>query len=196
VSTNLQKRQIRAKFRNDKEYRDLFVEEQIFSRLPLKIRNMRKRRNLKQRELAAKARVAPEWITQVENPNYGRFTLRTLLKIAAAFDVALFVDFVPYSRILNDATNLSQESFDVPSAKEDIGLRDPKPPMREGEQTEERKHLTFADYQREGLIEPSVKVAAKKLQGHAQPPITLNILAAASAGESGQSYATRLHPAS
>jgi transcriptional regulator with XRE-family HTH domain len=122
VSTNLQKRQILAKIRNDKEYRDNFVAEQIYSRLPLKIRNMRIVRRLKQRELAVKAAVAPEWITQVENPNYGRFTLKTLLKIASALDVALYVDFVPYSRIVNDAFDLNDGSLDAPSAPEDAGL--------------------------------------------------------------------------
>lgn len=131
MSTNLQRSQILEKIRNDKEYRDNFVAEQIYSRLPLKIRNMRLARHLKQRELAAQADVAPEWITQVENPNYGRFTLKTLLKIAAALDVGLLVDFVPYSKVVNDTLSLRNSSFDAPSAKDDIGLVERKGPHSE-----------------------------------------------------------------
>jgi transcriptional regulator with XRE-family HTH domain len=136
VSTNTQRSQILARVRNDKEYRDLFVAEQIFSRLPLKIRIMRKSRKMKQRELAQRAGVTPEWITQVENPNYGRFTLRTLLKIAAAFDVGLSVDFVPYSKVLNDTLNLAPNSFQVPSSHEDAGLWEAGPPQTEAERKE------------------------------------------------------------
>jgi transcriptional regulator with XRE-family HTH domain len=133
VSTSLQRSQILQKIRNDKEYRDSFVAEQIYSRLPLKIRNMRVTRCLKQRELAARAEVAPEWITQVENPNYGRFTLKTLLKIASALDVGLVVDFVPYSRVVNDSLLLSNASFDAPSSKDDAGLIERKAPHSEVE---------------------------------------------------------------
>ena len=119
---NSARNQILKLVREDKEYRDEFVAEHIFSRLPLKVRTLRKARDLTQQELADRAIVAKEWISQVENPNYGRFTLKTLLKIAAALDVALHVDFVPYSTVVNDALRLSMESFHVPSADADVGL--------------------------------------------------------------------------
>jgi transcriptional regulator with XRE-family HTH domain len=115
--------------REDKQYRDLFVAEHIFSRLPLKVRSLRKTREMTQQALADEAGVKKEWISQVENPNYGRFTLKTLLKIAAALDVALYVDFVPYSTVVNDALRLSMDSFHVPSAKADLGLLDRPQPV-------------------------------------------------------------------
>lgn len=119
---NSARNQILKLIREDKEYRDEFVAEHIFSRLPLKVRMLRQARKLSQQALASKAGVAKEWISQVENPNYGRFTLKTLLKIAAALDVALQVDFVPYSAVVNDVLRLSDESFQVPSAVADAGL--------------------------------------------------------------------------
>ncbi|SRR5258708_2631557 len=110
---NLQK-----KLKN-KEYRDSFAAEYIYSRIPLKIRAMRERRRLSQQELGRLAEVKQEWISKLEDPNYGRLTLSTLLKIASAFDVGLNVDFVPFSEIFYRSTHLSNEDFDVASFDEE-----------------------------------------------------------------------------
>jgi transcriptional regulator with XRE-family HTH domain len=110
-----------AKFDN-KEYRDAFVAEQIFSRLPLKIRGIREQQELTQRQLGELAGMAQTWISKLEDPNYGKLTISTLLKVAAAFDVALQIDFVPFSRVLNDALQLTAESFAVPKFQDDLGF--------------------------------------------------------------------------
>jgi len=128
VNTNL-RAQLLEKFR-DKEYRDAFVQEFIFSRIPLKIRAIRDKRGMSQAELGEKAQVAQAWVSKLEDPNYGRLTLSTLLKIASAFDCGLFVDFVPFSRILNEATIMSPQSFDVPAFDDDSALvREPSVPV-------------------------------------------------------------------
>jgi transcriptional regulator with XRE-family HTH domain len=113
VNTNLQ-RQLREKF-SDKEYRDAYVAEYIYSRIPLKIRALREERNMSQAELGEKAGIAQPWVSKLEDPNYGRLTISTLLRVASAFDVGLFVDFVPFSEIVNRSSNLTSESFEVPS---------------------------------------------------------------------------------
>jgi transcriptional regulator with XRE-family HTH domain len=115
------RQQILAKFK-DKEYRDAFVAENIYSRLPLKIRAMREARGLSQSGLGALAGVKQEWISKLEDPSYGRLTISTLLKIASAFDCGLSVDFVPFSQILNSATSLSAPSFKVPDFAHDEAL--------------------------------------------------------------------------
>jgi transcriptional regulator with XRE-family HTH domain len=98
---------------NDKEYRDAFVSEFIFSRIPLKIRAMRDSLGMSQSELGRKAGIAQPWVSKLEDPNYGRLTISTLLRVASAFDVGLYVDFVPFSEILDRSSNLSPESFRV-----------------------------------------------------------------------------------
>jgi transcriptional regulator with XRE-family HTH domain len=113
--------QLLSKLRN-KEYRDSFVAEYIFSRIPLKIRAMRDRRKMSQKELGEAAGVKQEWISKLEDPSYGKLTIKTLLKLAAAFDCGLSIDFVPFSQILNGATRLAPSSFDVPSFNEDGAL--------------------------------------------------------------------------
>lgn len=114
----------------DKEYRDNFVQEYIFSRVPLKIKSMRDARDMSQQDLGQMAGIAQPWVSKLEDPNYGRLTLSTLLKIASAFDVALHVDFVPFSEILNRSTLLSEDDFAVPSYDSDKTLVyvEPRPP--------------------------------------------------------------------
>jgi transcriptional regulator with XRE-family HTH domain len=113
--------QLLEKF-SDKEYRDSFVQEFIFSRIPLKIRSMRDERVMSQAALGEKAGIAQPWVSKLEDPSYGRLTLSTLLKIASAFDVALYVDFVPFSEILNRSCDLSEDGFTVPSFAQDTEL--------------------------------------------------------------------------
>jgi transcriptional regulator with XRE-family HTH domain len=103
-----------------KEYRDAFVAEQIFSRLPLKVRALREQRGLSQKELGERAGMAQAWVSKLEDPNYGKLTISTLLRLASAFDVGLHIDFVPFSQVLGFSTSLSEESFRVPSFAEDM----------------------------------------------------------------------------
>jgi transcriptional regulator with XRE-family HTH domain len=109
------------KFKN-KEYRDAFVAEQIFSRLPLKIRSIREEQELTQRQLGELADMAQTWVSKLEDPNYGKLTISTLLKLASAFDVGLHIDFVPFSKVLDGAMRLRSQSFCVPKFEEDKGF--------------------------------------------------------------------------
>ena len=65
-------------------------------------------------------------IYRLENPSYGKPTISTLKRIAAAFDVALTVRFVPYGQLIDWATGtpfvdngLSPESLAVPGFSEE-----------------------------------------------------------------------------
>jgi transcriptional regulator with XRE-family HTH domain len=121
VNTTLVRENLAEKFRN-KEYRDAFVAEQIFSRLPLKIRNIREEQGLTQKQLGELADMAQAWVSKLEDPNYGKLTISTLLKLASALDVGLSIDFVPFSRVLDGAVRLRASSFCVPKFVEDKGF--------------------------------------------------------------------------
>jgi len=65
-------------------------------------------------------------ISRLENPYYGKATITTLKRIAAAFDVGLVVEFVPFSKLVKKISGtpyvergLSPESLDVPSFDEE-----------------------------------------------------------------------------
>jgi len=118
VSTSSIREQLIRQFQ-DKEFRDLFVAEHIYARLPLKIRALREQREWTQKQLGERAGMAQTWVSKLEDPNYGQLTIATLLKLASAFDVALSIDFITFSQILHEAVSLSPESFQVPSLEND-----------------------------------------------------------------------------
>jgi transcriptional regulator with XRE-family HTH domain len=121
VSMTLVRQNLVAKF-TDKAYRDAFVAEQVFSRLPLKIRSIREDQGMTQRQLGDVAGMAQTWVSKLEDPNYGKLTVATLLKVASALDVGLQIDFVPYSQVLNEAVYQTAEAFSVPKFADDSGF--------------------------------------------------------------------------
>jgi transcriptional regulator with XRE-family HTH domain len=78
-----------------------FVESHISKILAFQIRALREREGWSQQKLAEKIGSNQNAVYRAENPNYGKQTLTTLRKIAAAFDVALVVRFVPFSELLD-----------------------------------------------------------------------------------------------
>jgi transcriptional regulator with XRE-family HTH domain len=107
----------------DKAYADAFVEAEIATTVPFQIRAMRKQRGWKQVELARRTNQNQKTISDFENPNYARFTLTSLKKLASAFDVALIVRFVPFSELVDWAASLSAEKINVPARTKDARLK-------------------------------------------------------------------------
>jgi transcriptional regulator with XRE-family HTH domain len=103
----------------DKEYRDIFVSEQINTGLAFQIHAMREQRGWSQAELGEKAGMAQSRISIMEDANYSRFSLNTLKRLASAFDVALVVRFEPYSKLVNHFIHLDSTSLDVPNFEND-----------------------------------------------------------------------------
>jgi transcriptional regulator with XRE-family HTH domain len=97
----------------DKEFRHAFVEENIKTGLALQIRSLREKAGLSQPALARTAGKTQSVISRLEDPNYGKFTIRTLLDLARAFDVALLVKFVPFSKLLGELKDLSPAALAV-----------------------------------------------------------------------------------
>lgn len=119
MSTHSVKEQLIEKFK-DKEYRDLFVAEHLYAGLALKNRLLREQRKWTQKQLGEKAGMAQAWISRLEDPNYGKLTISTLLKLASVYDVGLEINFVPFSKILHAALSFSSKSFVVPSFDSEI----------------------------------------------------------------------------
>jgi len=149
VNTISVRESLEEKFKN-KEYRDAFVTEQIFSRLPLKIRNIREEQELTQRQLGVLAGMAQTWVSKLEDPNYGKLTISTLLKLASAFDVGLHVDFVPFSKVLDVAIRLRSVSFSVPNFAKDKGFA-----YVLGEREPEQAFASGIDTSQEAIMETS-----------------------------------------
>lgn len=70
-------------------------------------------------------------ISRLENPYYGKATLTTLKRLAAAYDVGLLVEFVPFSRLIDRVSGtpfvdygLSPDTMSVPSFDEEVPALD------------------------------------------------------------------------
>jgi hypothetical protein len=107
---------------SDKSFRDAYVAEDIRTNVAFQIRALRDRNQWSQAELGRTAGKPQSVIARLEDPDYGRFSLKTLLDMAAAFDVALLVRFVPFSELVKRNTDLSPEALCVPDfSRDDLG---------------------------------------------------------------------------
>lgn len=121
ITTSVKTQQI-ANSLDDKEYAHAFVDSEITTLLPFQIREMRKERDWSQTKLAEMTGQNQKTISDFENPNYARYSLSSLKRLAEAFDVALIVRFAPFSELVDWASNLSPEKFRVPARTKDKRL--------------------------------------------------------------------------
>ena len=106
----------------DKAYRDAFVAAQLRIGLPLQCRALRESREWTQPQLAQAAGMSQPRISEMERPGERKPNLETLLRLASAFDVALQVRFVPFSRLVDDDDSVDLDNFEVSSFEEDMEI--------------------------------------------------------------------------
>lgn len=104
---------------DSKEYREALAIEHVNTTLAIQIRMMRENHQWKQSDLAACLGKHQETVSQWENPDYGRHSMTTLKALAAAFDVALLVKFIPFSELVQDMVSLSETRLSPPSFGEE-----------------------------------------------------------------------------
>jgi transcriptional regulator with XRE-family HTH domain len=102
--------------------RQQFVESHLYKNLSFQIRGLRDREKWTQGELGQRVQMTQNSISKLENPFKARPTLTTLKRLAAVFDVALIVRFVPFSQLVKWVTGteyvdsgLSPAYMSVPS---------------------------------------------------------------------------------
>lgn len=104
----------------DKEYRDLFFQEEINTGIPLQIYAMRTARGWTPELLAERANIDVETVTRLEEMDGEPIALDILEKLASAFDVALVVRFEPFGRLVKWSANLTSSDMAVPSFDDDM----------------------------------------------------------------------------
>lgn len=95
------------KFR-DKAYRDSYVATHIRTFLAHQIRSLRG--DMSQEAFGKLIGKPQNVVSRLENPDYGKVTLQTLLDIAAKLDVALLVRFVDFPTFLRGTRDMSDEA--------------------------------------------------------------------------------------
>jgi transcriptional regulator with XRE-family HTH domain len=109
--------------------RTRFVESQLGKNLAFQLRSLRDMRDWTQKELATRVGMPQTAISRLENPYYGKPTITSLKRLAAIYDVALIVRFVPFSQLINWASGtpyeergLRPEAMDIPSFAQEFVL--------------------------------------------------------------------------
>ncbi len=104
----------------NKDFRGAYLADQVRTYIAFQIRALREQaaRQWSQTELANRAGTTQSVISRLEDPDYGKLTLQTLIDLAEAFDVALLVQFVEWPDWLTRMANVSpcalhKRSFDA-----------------------------------------------------------------------------------
>ena len=99
---------------SDKEFRDAYVEARARNYIAYQIKAVREQRGLSQADLADLQGKKQSEISRFEDPEYGRLTTTTLLKIAAALDVTLLIRLCSHEEFLFQTAEMSPEHLHVP----------------------------------------------------------------------------------
>src|SRR5947209_4836723 len=104
------------------DYREAFISDEIDIGLPMQLKAMRESRNWKQSDVAQKTDTKQPRFSLMEKPGYGKFSLNTLKKLAAVFDVGLIVSFVPYGEMIDFTYQFSRKRLAIPSFGEEHSI--------------------------------------------------------------------------
>ena len=86
--------------------------------IALQVRELRESKNLSQSDLAAKTGTHQSAISRLENTDYGRMSVQTLIDLATAMDVALVVKFASYEDFLSQHSDVMPSALSVESFSE------------------------------------------------------------------------------
>lgn len=79
------------------------------------IRAIRRDRRMTQSRLGALIKTTQSGISRLEDPEYGKHSIDTLLEIANAFDCALSIRFISYAELARNSEDLSPTALTVES---------------------------------------------------------------------------------
>lgn len=134
----------------NREYRQGFVEAHAKDTVAFQLRAPRQGAGWEQRDVARKLgneKLQP-MISRYENPDYGRYSIATLLELAKVFDVALVVRFAPFSELAEWDLNSKPESVCPPSYLKDTRLKELAASLRFGGSNKPYIHRKFAFHHR------------------------------------------------
>ena len=106
----------------DDEFREAYMEACVEQNLAWQIRFNRQQRNLDQEQLARIIGTKQSAISRMGDPNYGRHSIKSIVKIAHAFKCAVSIKLISYSELAEDSKRFSKKTAVVKSFEEEINL--------------------------------------------------------------------------
>lgn len=104
----------------DADYAHAYMEEHGNMFLAAQIKAIREMRGMTQEKLAELSGMKQERVSALENVEYDSWTVKTLRKLANAFDTGLQVSFVPCSQIIMEVANVSPEKLQIEDRMSDL----------------------------------------------------------------------------
>ena len=105
---------------SDEDVRKEFVADQVRTRIALMIRALREQdgRGWSQTKLGKLMGKPPNVVSRLEDPDYGKMSLQTLLEVASAFGLPLMVDIPEWDDWLrkmavSSTSSMHRQSFDA-----------------------------------------------------------------------------------
>jgi len=118
------------RLRRGRDARAQFVSSHVDKTIAFQLRAIRNEQDLSQEQLAEMVEMNQNAISRLESEWYGKATISTLKRLAAALDVALVVRFVPFSQLIDWVSGtpfvdkgLASKSLAVPSFGEEENLK-------------------------------------------------------------------------
>ena len=112
----------------DPTYRHAFVEAHATDTVAFQLKRMREAKGWTQGQLAIEAfgdAKLQSMVSRLENPDYGKYSVSTLVNLAKVFDVGLVVRFAPFSEVVDWDLNKSGPTLEPPPFAQDMALQEP-----------------------------------------------------------------------
>jgi transcriptional regulator with XRE-family HTH domain len=128
--------------KDEKEYRHAYGEESTDISIGTQIKVLREQRGWRQEDLACEAGIQQPMVSRYESVNYSNWSIRTLKKLARAYDAWLDVRFRSFGELVNETNRFGRESLQVPRFADDpffkVGHQVSRPKIKAAAQTSRR----------------------------------------------------------
>lgn len=104
----------------DEEVAHAYMESHAVTRIAAQIYALRKQRRWSQADLANRAGIAQERVSKIESADFTSLTMKTLHKLARAFDVDVRIAFTSFSDGILDVAKLDPAKLQVCSRDADL----------------------------------------------------------------------------
>jgi transcriptional regulator with XRE-family HTH domain len=103
----------------DREYRQTYADSFLDTYIAAQIKALREARGWSQQDLGERSGMHQSRISALENVNYSSWSIRTLRRLAKAFDLRLSVRFDSFGHLLEEVVSFKREALQEPSFAQD-----------------------------------------------------------------------------